>query len=115
MPNTLEDLMELDAARVKSRLDSNTAAQVYEKLKDRLAVELKKHDGYKPEWLKSIIYLEHPAIGNDPTQWSLVRWMPKLEQGWARMSFHQFLALYHIPVVDFVEEDAHASDDHGMA
>jgi len=74
----------------KSCIDLEKAADLYSKLQNYLALDgdSRAPGVYKGEWA-----LFQP---NGPAWWREVRWMPKLQEGWHRLTFKQFLELYRI-------------------
>lgn len=71
-------------------IETEKAAQLYQNLRGYLGIrgEAKAPGGYKGQWA-----LFKPG---EIAWWHEVRWMPKLREGWHRLTFRQFLELYRI-------------------
>ena len=73
-----------------SSIETERAAQIYQKLRDYLGIRgCSRAPGlYEGQWA-----LFAPG---GTAWWHEVRWMPRLEEGWHRLTFRQFLELYRI-------------------
>ena len=66
------------------------AAEMYHKLQNCLGI---RDDSRAPGMYKGQWALFSPGA---IAWWHEVRWMPRLEEGWHRLTFRQFLELYRI-------------------
>jgi hypothetical protein len=82
-------------------LNSNTAFPIYQKLYSRLAVMVPPFKYMRRDEVEYISkQAETLTIYYPDDTYSIVRWMPKMLPGWRRLTYHEFLLLYNIKIVD---------------